>query len=100
MSIALPETDISVDELEKLWNMEAFEKPWKIIVLDDDVTPMDYVIAVFMKHFKLSEEDATLKMLEVHNSGRSVLESGKKEDMEFHMVAMHSYKLQATIEQD
>ena len=62
MTVAMPETDISVDELEALFNMEAFEHPWQVLVLDDDVNSMDYVVLVFMEYFGLNVEKATLKM--------------------------------------
>lgn len=47
-------------------------KMFKVIMLNDDVTPMDVVIAILMKVFKHSEERAKEITLEIHNTGSGV----------------------------
>lgn len=42
---------------------------YKVILLNDDFTPMDFVIYVLMHFFKKSETDATQIMLDVHKKG-------------------------------
>ncbi|MCB0413891.1 MAG: ATP-dependent Clp protease adapter ClpS [Bdellovibrionales bacterium] len=42
---------------------------YKVILLNDDYTPMDFVILVLMKFFKKSEQEATQIMLNVHQKG-------------------------------
>ena len=74
------------------------DTPYVVKILDDDVNTMDYVVAVFMKHFKLDEETATLRMLEVHQDGFSVLDSGTEEEMLAHHEAMRHYKLRSCVE--
>ena len=46
---------------------------YKVLVLNDDFTPMDFVVQVLQKFFGLSRERATQVMLKVHREGRGVL---------------------------
>ncbi|MRX26698.1 ATP-dependent Clp protease adapter ClpS [Kangiella sp. HZ709] len=45
---------------------------YKVILLNDDYTPMDFVVEVLRKFFALHEEDATRVMLQVHHDGKGV----------------------------
>lgn len=47
------------------------EKPplYKVILLNDDFTPMDFVILILKKFFSKSDAEATQVMLQVHNDG-------------------------------
>lgn len=45
---------------------------YKVIMLDDDYTPMDFVIEVLEQFFNLSAEKATQLMMQVHTQGRAV----------------------------
>lgn len=45
---------------------------FKVIVCNDDYTPMEFVIALLMKIFRHSEESATDLTLKVHNTGSAV----------------------------
>lgn len=45
---------------------------YKVLLLNDDYTPMDFVIVVLEKLFGLSRERATTVMLKVHREGRGV----------------------------
>lgn len=47
-------------------------KMWKVVMLNDDVTPMDVVIVILMKVFRHSEERAKEITLEIHNTGSGV----------------------------
>ena len=47
-------------------------KMLKVMLLNDDYTPMDFVITVLQRFFSLDTEQATRIMLKVHNEGRGV----------------------------
>ena len=42
---------------------------FKVILLNDDFTPMDFVVDVLVNFFAMSEEKATQVMLHVHTRG-------------------------------
>lgn len=42
---------------------------YKVLLLNDDFTPMDFVIQVLQRFFLMGREQATLVMLKVHNEG-------------------------------
>jgi ATP-dependent Clp protease adaptor protein ClpS len=70
---------------------------WVTVVWNDPVNLMSYVTCVFQTHFGWSQAKAEVKMLEVHNLGKSVVSSGSLEKMEADVQAMHSYGLWATM---
>jgi len=45
---------------------------FKVLLLNDDYTPMDFVVLVLQKFFFLSREKATQVMLKVHREGTGV----------------------------
>jgi ATP-dependent Clp protease adaptor protein ClpS len=47
-------------------------KMFKVVLLNDDYTPMDFVIDVLMRFFNLDYEKATQIMLHVHTRGKGV----------------------------
>lgn len=47
-------------------------KKYKVILLNDDYTPMDFVVEVLRRFFHLSEELATQVMLQVHILGKGI----------------------------
>ena len=42
---------------------------YKVLMLNDDYTPMEFVVLVLQRFFRLSMEDATRVMLHVHQKG-------------------------------
>lgn len=73
-----PALDISPTELEELFNMPAFEndKGYRLVALDDDVTPQTFVTIVFMQVFELDVERAAELMLQIHIGGRAEVFKG------------------------
>lgn len=47
-------------------------KMYKVILLNDDYSTMDFVIEVLMKVFRKSLEQSTVIMLNIHNNGQEV----------------------------
>ncbi|MDD5174840.1 MAG: ATP-dependent Clp protease adapter ClpS [Sterolibacterium sp.] len=47
-------------------------KLYKVLLLNDDFTPMDFVVVVLQRLFSMSREQATLVMLKVHQDGKGV----------------------------
>ncbi|MFK7892835.1 MAG: ATP-dependent Clp protease adapter ClpS [Granulosicoccus sp.] len=45
---------------------------WKVVLLNDDYTPMEFVVEVLQIFFKLDKEQATRVMLHVHQKGKGV----------------------------
>lgn len=72
--------------------------PWCVIVWDDPVNLMSYVVYVFQKLFGFSLQKATKHMLEVHQQGKSMVATADRERAEFYVTRLHAYGLQATLE--
>src|SRR5262245_33092019 len=76
----------------------ALDRPWNVIVWDDPINLMSYVVYVFQKLFGFSEQEATVKMLEVHHQGRSLVITTERERAELYVTRLHEYGLKATME--
>ncbi len=74
--------------------------PWRVVVLNDPVNTMSYVVLVFRKVFGFSETLARKHMMEVHERGRSVVWSGLREQAELYAFALQQWHLTAVLESD
>ena len=45
---------------------------YKVLLLNDDYTPMDFVVSILQKYFSMSREQASQIMLKVHKDGMGV----------------------------
>ena len=45
---------------------------YKVILVNDDFTPMEYVVHILELFFSIDRENATRIMLEVHTSGKGI----------------------------
>ena len=45
---------------------------FQVVLLNDDYTPMEFVVLVLQQHFGHDLESATLIMLKIHHEGRGV----------------------------
>lgn len=74
-------------------------KAWNVIVWNDPVNLMDYVVWVLRKLFGYSKEKATRLMLQVHHEGKAVVSTGSRERAEMDVYRLHHHGLWATMEQ-
>ena len=78
---------------------------FKVILLNDDYTPMDFVVVVLQTVFSMSREKATLVMLQVHREGMGVCGTftrdvaAAKVDQVTEMARKHQQPLQCTMEE-
>ena len=84
------------------------QKPamYKVLLLNDDYTPMEFEIYVLQRFFSKSAEDATKIMLHVHQNGVGVCGVFTYEVAEtkvtqvMDMARQHDHPLQCTMEKD
>src|SRR4029453_4697630 len=63
--------------------------PRIVIVWNDPINLMSYVVYVFQKLFGYPREKATRLMLDVHHKGRAVVSTGPRERCEFDVSVLH-----------
>jgi ATP-dependent Clp protease adaptor protein ClpS len=79
-------------------------KMYKVILLNDDFTPMDFVILILRRFFAKNEEQATEIMLDVHKKGAGIagvftLEMAEMKTMQVNQFArMNQHPLKCTLE--
>jgi ATP-dependent Clp protease adaptor protein ClpS len=71
---------------------------WNVVVWDDPVNLMSYVVWVFRNLFGYGEERATKLMLDVHHRGRAIVASAPRERAEHDVTRLHHHGLWATLE--
>jgi ATP-dependent Clp protease adaptor protein ClpS len=63
--------DIKLDETIDIKNEEPGK--YKVVMLNDNSTPMDWVIDVLRNIFNHSQETASKIMLQIHNEGSAIV---------------------------
>ena len=91
-------TNIRVDP--RLAAEQQTQDLWRVVVLNDPVNLMSYVVMVFKKVLGFDETKARRHMLEVHEQGRSVVWSGVRETAEAHVFTLQQWHLTAVLEAD
>lgn len=46
---------------------------YKVIMINDDITPMDFVVEILKRIFNHNSDNATALMMEIHESGAAVV---------------------------
>ncbi|MCA2962011.1 MAG: ATP-dependent Clp protease adapter ClpS [Silvanigrellales bacterium] len=64
---------------------------YRVIMLNDDFTPMDFVVFVLMKFFAKDERQALTIMLRVHKEGRSLVGVYAKSIAETKVARVHAF---------
>jgi ATP-dependent Clp protease adaptor protein ClpS len=78
---------------------------FKVLLLNDDYTPMDFVVVVLQTVFAMSRERATQVMLQVHREGIGVCGmytrevAAAKVDQVLDIARAHQHPLQCTMEE-
>lgn len=67
---------------------------YKVVLLNDDFTPMDFVIEILMNFFAMSEDKATQIMLHVHTRGFGVCGVFSKDVAETKVQIVNNYSRQ------
>jgi ATP-dependent Clp protease adaptor protein ClpS len=79
---------------------------YKVLMLNDDYTPMEFVVHCLQRFFKMDLEQATRVMLHVHQKGVGVCGSFTYEVAETKVAQVvdsarrHQHPLQCTMEKD
>jgi ATP-dependent Clp protease adaptor protein ClpS len=79
---------------------------YKVMILNDDYTPMDFVVLVLQKFFSLTREKATQIMLKVHREGMGVCGvyskdvAATKVDQVRSYAKQHQHPLQCMMEEN
>lgn len=79
---------------------EETDVPWVVIVWNDPVNLMTYVVHVFQELFGYTREKATTLMLDVHFRGRAAVSTGPREKAEGDVARLHARGLWATMQKD
>jgi ATP-dependent Clp protease adaptor protein ClpS len=70
---------------------------WAVVVWNDPITLMSYVVLVFRRLFGYDYETATRLMLQVHHEGKAVVATQPREQAEVSVCQLHGFGLQATL---
>jgi ATP-dependent Clp protease adaptor protein ClpS len=74
--------------------------PWLVVVWDDPVNLMSYVVFVLRRVLGVDTPTAERLMLQVHHEGRAIVAREPRERAEHHVAQLHGYGLRATLERD
>jgi len=78
---------------------------FKVMLLNDDYTPMEFVVSVLQKFFSLTREQATRIMLKVHTEGIGVCGvfpkdvAATKVELVVAFARQHQHPLQCVMEE-
>ncbi len=89
-------SDTTYDEDEDVLVQEAkpkLKRPpmYKVLLLNDDYTPMDFVVSVLEIFFGMNEELATHVMLQVHTKGKGICGTYTREIAETKVTQVNDY---------
>ena len=92
-------TEPKGEVLEETRTETRLAPPWNVIVHNDPITLMSYVVMVFQKLFQYPYPKAHRLMMEVHERGRSIVWTGPHEKAEIYVQKLHGHQLLASMEQ-
>jgi ATP-dependent Clp protease adaptor protein ClpS len=71
----------------------AKERLWRVIVSNDPVNTMPYVVACFVLVLQVDTDEARRLMLEIHRKGRTAVWSGGRERAEGLVLQLQQWQL-------
>lgn len=77
---------------------DAFDKGWEVIVWNDPINLMSYVVHVFRKVLNFSVDRARKHMLEVHHQGKSCVARESREQAEHIMQMLQQHGLKVSLQ--
>ena len=99
-TIAAPKVRPDTEQESRSKSRPDLEPGYLVVCWDDPVNLMDYVTHVFQVVFGWNRKKAERHMLEVHQTGKSVLVRESLEKAEFYVHQLQKYTLHATLERD
>lgn len=85
---------------------EELEPPYRVLIHNDDVTPMEFVVQVLQSVFELLFERAEAVMMTAHRKGTAYVATYSKEEALSRVTRAHGmaraegYPLKFTVEQE
>ena len=64
--------------------------PWRVVLHNDDVTTMDFVVWLLVTLFAKAQADAVALMLEIHRTGAATVVVCSQERAELYVEQVHS----------
>ena len=92
-TIATPKTTTDVEFV--VADDQELERPYRIIIENDDVTPMEFVVLVLLTIFELSVETAEEVMLEAHHTGHAYVATLPFQEAQQRVYTAHSMARQS-----
>lgn len=88
----MPRSDTSTFQITRERTRSKTKMPpfYRVVLLNDDYTTMEFVVAVLMEFFGHSEQTAMLVMLFVHKTGRGTAGVYSREIAETKINQVHS----------
>jgi ATP-dependent Clp protease adaptor protein ClpS len=93
VDVASPKTTTGVDYI--VIGAEELERLYRVIIQNDDVTPMDFVVLVLLTVFELDIERAMTVMYDAHNNGRALVRTLPLEDAQQRVYSAQSLAREA-----
>jgi ATP-dependent Clp protease adaptor protein ClpS len=88
-----------VERRERTGTRAVPDPGWRVVVWNDPVNLMSYVVHVFRLVLGFDKGTATRHMLEVHQQGRSCVAQEHREKAELYWMRLQQHGLKATLEQ-
>lgn len=97
-------TDVVIDEKIKVTNKEPSK--YKVVMLNDDSTPMEFVVSLLVEFFKHSDQSASNITMQIHEQGSGIVgvysfEIAEQKAMEATALARENgFPLRLKVEED